>query len=135
MKSIDINIVTLLINSLFIKHLFRYDSLFYNSKYLCKLVKAFKTPDNKFMIASEYAELGDLRKYCTSKPDLKLTETLVKEWMARIALGLNELHTRNIIHRDIKPANIFVFSEHDVRLGDYGQSKIIESSLKQKHST
>ena len=39
------------------------------------------------------------------------------------------------MHRDIKPDNILVFSEKDVRLGDYGQAKIVESTLRGKQTT
>lgn len=34
--------------------------------------------------------------------------------------ALAYIHKRKIIHRDLKPANIFLDSEHNIRLGDFG---------------
>ncbi len=42
------------------------------------------------------------------------------------ALSLCKKH--NIMHRDIKPANIFISSNGDYKLGDFGISRIVEKS-------
>eukprot|EP00050_Salpingoeca_kvevrii_P022562 m.128164 g.128164 ORF g.128164 m.128164 type:complete len:276 (-) comp9743_c6_seq1:198-1025(-) len=35
-------------------------------------------------------------------------------------LGLQVLHSNNILHLDIKPANIFLTREHSLKIGDFG---------------
>eukprot|EP00347_Sterkiella_histriomuscorum_P003405 403364423 len=105
------------------------------SKHLCRLEDAFLTDQNEFVIVQEYAEHGDLQNYCDNVLQGNIEESQALLWFAQTALGLKELHKRNIMHRDIKPDNILVFSEKDVRLGDYGQAKIVESTLKGYQTT
>ena len=44
-------------------------------------------------------------------------------------------HSKNILHRDIKPGNIFVNKDGNYKLGDFGISKIIDSSASFMAST
>eukprot|EP00347_Sterkiella_histriomuscorum_P002761 403366904 len=95
------------------------------SKYLCQVNDYFiSTKDQKLCIVQEIAKHGNLGEFCEKTyKDKQIPEDLVKQWLAQIALGLKELHSRNIIHRDIKPQNILVFEEDDVKIADYGLAK------------
>ena len=46
----------------------------------------------------------------------------------QILLGLNHIHERNIIHRDLKPGNIFADSDGVFKVGDFGLSKLVETT-------
>jgi cell division cycle 2-like protein len=54
----------------------------------------------------------------------------IKKIMKSIAEGLKYLHENDIMHRDIKPGNIFIDENCNVKIGDFGSSRIINSSIK-----
>eukprot|EP00347_Sterkiella_histriomuscorum_P018094 403346812 len=99
------------------------------SKYLCQVIDSFiSTNKKKLCIVSEYARHGNLEEYCERKFKEKIPEDLAKQWLAQTALGLKELHSRNIIHRDIKPQNILVFKKDNIKIADYGLAKIVNEN-------
>ena len=54
-----------------------------------------------------------------------LKEEEAKFYFAEILLGIEYLHSLNIVYRDIKPENILLDIDGHVRIADFGLSKII----------
>jgi serine/threonine protein kinase len=55
----------------------------------------------------------------------KFSEEQAKFYFAEILLGVEYLHSNNVVYRDIKPENILIDTDGHIRIADFGLSKII----------
>eukprot|EP01043_Picozoa_sp_COSAG02_P024856 COSAG02_NODE_1375_length_13001_cov_3.495272_7_plen_803_part_00 len=81
-------------------------------------------------IVMEWAARGDLQAKIRSvkSKSKRLTEQAVFRYFLQITQALDFIHARKILHRDLKPANIFLDEHGDAKLGDFGVSKLLEST-------
>lgn len=82
--------------------------------------------DSKTSIVFEYMDNGTLCEYLRSKPLSKAEKVTM---MIDIVIGLNYLHKREpqiVLHRDLKPDNILVNQHGEVKIADFGISKLVE---------
>ena len=78
----------------------------------------------------EYCEVGDLAYHIKRKQlnNERFEEMEIFQWFVQIALALEYVHGRKVIHRDIKTQNIFLTGNKTIKVGDFGISKVLEST-------
>ena len=89
------------------------------------IVKIFETYETKkhICIVMEYICAGDLLSYIKKRS--KLQEPVAKFIFKQIILALKYIHENNIVHRDIKLDNILIDLDNNIKICDFGVSKII----------
>lgn len=81
----------------------------------------------------EYVPGGSLNSMLSNYGPFE--EPLIRNFTRQILIGLNYLHSRNIIHRDIKGANILIDIKGEVKISDFGISKELSSANKDKRAS
>ncbi|GJT03619.1 mitogen-activated protein kinase kinase 5-like protein [Tanacetum coccineum] len=70
----------------------------------------------------QYMDLGSLEKtYLCDESSLAAVTR-------QILSGIYYLHTLKIVHRDIKPSNLLINSKNQVKIADFGVSRILEQT-------
>lgn len=94
------------------------------SKHLIKLVDADRLGDDFILMATEWADGGDLLQ--------QIKNAIGQADAVRMAIdilhGVTVLHSARLVHRDIKPANVLLCSEGDTyipKVGDFGSAASI----------
>ena len=77
----------------------------------------------------EYAEEGDLDKKIKEQMLIgPFKEEKIIAWFLELCEVIKYLHQCHILHRDLKPLNIFLTIDNHIKLGDFGISKVLNSS-------
>ena len=92
---------------------------------ICTIYEIDETEDGEMFIAMAYYK-GQSLSDKMSKAMLSLEEIL--DIAVPVARGLAKAHSSGIIHRDIKPGNIFVASDGQVKILDFGLAKLATES-------
>lgn len=88
-----------------------------------RLLEVFETPKH-LLIVMEYSGGCDLLKYI--KKNGKLSEDQAREYFIQVVYGVSHCHCRSVLHRDIKLDNILLNDDGEVKLCDFGVSKIMK---------
>ena len=101
----------------------------FNSDKIVKYYSSFSDKDY-FYIKMEYCRCGKLANFIEEKKVTNnwINEDILYKIIYNICLGLNEIHSKNIIHRDLNPNNIFINEEYDIKIGDFGISKLCKTT-------
>jgi len=84
---------------------------------------------NHMYLVMEFIEGGDLAAPISRKEHI--SEERMRVWMRDAVVGLEYLHSYNILHRDIKPENILWDARAEVaKLADFGVSDLAEGGHK-----
>ncbi|XP_076885078.1 mitogen-activated protein kinase kinase 9 [Bidens hawaiensis] len=98
-----------------------------DSPHVVKCHDIFEKDNGDIAILMEYMDAGTLDSVIKKRG--VLTERELANVAREILSGLNYLHTHKIIHRDLKPANLLVNKNMEVKIADFGVSKIMCRTL------
>ena len=91
---------------------------------------AFQDFENLYLVM-DLLTGGDLRYHiCCHK---KFDEEQVRFFLSNIVIGLEYIHSKNILHRDIKPENLVLDNKGYIRITDFGIAKLYNN--KNSHET
>ena len=93
--------------------------------------------DGTIGIITEYCPNGDLGTHIEerAKHGAPFPESTIRTWAQSLASALDYLHqTVLLLHRDIKPSNVFLTRDNNVKLGDFGLSKLLSHAKELAHS-
>ncbi|XP_059160206.1 serine/threonine-protein kinase Nek2-like isoform X2 [Physella acuta] len=82
-------------------------------------------------IIMEYCPGGDLASIIARhrKDGTHVTEEFAWKILSQTTLALRECHRRKngqaVLHRDLKPANVFLDTDSNVKLGDFGLARVL----------
>jgi len=94
-----------------------------------------KKENKKFYILMEYCDGQNLEEFIKehkknneNDENKFIKEEILLNIIKQLCSGVKEIHDKNIIHRDIKPSNIFINKENEIKIGDFGISKQLNSN-------
>ena len=90
--------------------------------FIVRLNYAFQDSKKLYFI-TEFLQGGELFFHLRRNSGYK--ENAVRFYMAQIVLALEYMHNNNYIYRDLKPENILIDKEGNIKLTDFGLSKIL----------
>ena len=95
---------------------------------IIKFREIYQTKQQKLHIVMEYADGGTLAALVkeTARTKSLLSEERILACFGQLALAVRHLHERKIVHRDIKPENVFITSNGQIKLGDFGVATVLE---------
>lgn len=104
---------------------------------IVRLQDIFMTTTGKVLIIMDYADGGDLSQRIAEQRDSGrglLPEIECLEWLLQISFALSYLHERKVLHRDIKTRNLFLYNSGLLKLGDFGISCVLDTTIAMAHT-
>ncbi|KAL5721920.1 mitogen-activated protein kinase kinase [Ranunculus cassubicifolius] len=98
-----------------------------DSPFVVKCHGIFEKPSGDIAILLEYMDSGTLDNLLNRNGTF--SEISCSNIARQVLNGLNYLHNHKIVHRDIKPSNLLVNSKMEVKISDFGVSKIMCRTL------
>jgi non-specific serine/threonine protein kinase len=95
---------------------------FCNHKNIVKYIDSYEDSDYIYLV-QEYMDSGDLFYFISRRSLLKEEE--IRSIISQVAHGLKYLHYYGIVHRDLKPQNILIKNNNEVKIIDFGLSKVL----------
>ncbi len=80
--------------------------------------------NDTIVMVMEYIEGKDLEKIIDENEKLSLD--LALNYFRQILSALDYAHRQNILHRDIRPSNILITRDNQIKITDFGTSKLLK---------
>jgi serine/threonine protein kinase len=91
----------------------------------------FEDSDNVYMIL----ELCENKTFVELlKKKKRLTEAEARYYLLQIIDSLRYMHQKRVIHRDLKLGNLFLTSQMDLKIGDFGLATVIKQDGERKRT-
>ncbi|XP_046328110.2 serine/threonine-protein kinase Nek5-like [Haliotis rufescens] len=83
------------------------------------------------VIIQDYCDGGTIEDKIreATKEKKYFEEKQIMEWFLQIVMGVQYFHSKKILHRDLKTENIFLTKKNVVKIGDFGISKTLDSTI------
>ena len=94
-------------------------------KYIIKYYDSFVL-DDSINILMEYCAKGTL---CEAIKNKKMTENSIWKYFSQLCYSIDYLHKNKVIHRDLKSTNILIDEHDNIKLIDFGVSKILNDYM------
>lgn len=91
-----------------------------------KLFSSFQDEKHLYL-EMEFLVGGDLMSQLIKKEIF--TEYEAKFYTAQIISAVEYIHSKNCIHRDIKPDNVLIDKQGNIKLSDFGLSKVLDKNI------
>jgi len=81
-------------------------------------------------IVMDYADGGDMYGKIARQKTLGrgFSEEQILDWFVQLCLAMKHIHERKILHRDLKTQNIFLTAKGEIKVGDFGISRVLKST-------
>ena len=84
--------------------------------------ESFRANNTAYMVM-QYLDGETLKEYLKSQPGEKIPFNIAVKAMTFIMDALREVHNAGFVHRDISPDNIFITTQNQVKLLDFGSAR------------
>ena len=94
------------------------------SPYIVKYCNAWGWPEkgNYLYISMQFCSGGNLHSKLSTNPTTKQ----ITHWLLQLSRGVEWMHEKHIVHRDLYTQNVFIDSDNNIRIGDFGLARSLK---------
>ncbi|KAJ8299315.1 hypothetical protein KUTeg_023375 [Tegillarca granosa] len=94
--------------------------------------ESFFDEEEEFLfIVQDYCDGGTLEDKIreAAKKEKHFEEKDIMCWFIQLTMAVQHMHSNKILHRDLKTENVFMTKKNVVKIGDFGISKVLDSTI------